>query len=68
MGSGRLSGEKLKRKFASKEGYERKQKIKAGLYRKGFPFDLIDRFLDEHLKIKKNKRWLRRQPLVLFVQ
>ncbi|MGV2620453.1 UNVERIFIED_CONTAM: recombination regulator RecX [Halobacillus marinus] len=43
-------GEKLKRKFASKEGYERKQKIKAGLYRKGFPFDLIDRFLDEHLE------------------
>ncbi|WP_079479374.1 recombination regulator RecX [Halobacillus salinus] len=44
-------GEKLVRKYERKaEGYERKQKIKAALYRKGFPFDLIDRFLDEYME------------------
>ncbi|RDY69997.1 recombination regulator RecX [Halobacillus trueperi] len=44
-------GEKLLRKFKSKaEGYELKQKVKSGLYRKGFTFDLIDRFIDEYVK------------------
>lgn len=44
-------GEKLLRKFQSKaEGYELKQKVKSGLYRKGFPFDLIDRFIDENIE------------------
>ncbi|ASF38554.1 MULTISPECIES: recombination regulator RecX [Halobacillus] len=44
-------GEKLLRKFAHKaEGYELKQKIKTGLYRKGFSFDLIERFLDEYVE------------------
>lgn len=44
-------GEKLLRKFQSKtEGYELKQKIKSGLYRKGFPFDLIDRFIEEYME------------------
>ncbi len=43
-------GEKLLRKFQSKyEGYELKQKVKTGLYRKGFTFDLIDSFMDEYL-------------------
>ncbi|MCA0971822.1 recombination regulator RecX [Halobacillus litoralis] len=43
-------GEKLVRKYERKtEGYELKQKVKAGLYRKGFPFDLIDRFLEEYV-------------------
>ncbi|RWZ51299.1 recombination regulator RecX [Halobacillus fulvus] len=43
-------GEKLLRKYASKaEGFELKQKIKGGLYRKGFAFDLIDRFLEEYV-------------------
>ncbi|MBH0231121.1 recombination regulator RecX [Halobacillus yeomjeoni] len=42
-------GEKLLRKFERKtEGFELKQKIKQGMYRKGFSFDLIDRFLDEY--------------------
>lgn len=42
-------GEKLLRKFERKaEGYELKQKVKSGLYRKGFPFDLIDRFIEEY--------------------
>ncbi|QAS51859.1 recombination regulator RecX [Halobacillus litoralis] len=44
-------GEKLLRKFQSKaEGYELKQKVKSGLYRKGFTFDLIDRFIDEYVE------------------
>ncbi|CDQ20385.1 regulatory protein [Halobacillus karajensis] len=44
-------GEKLLRKFQSKaEGFELKQKIKSGLYRKGFSFDLIDRFMEEKVE------------------
>lgn len=45
-------GEKLLRKFQSKtEGYELKQKVKSGLYRKGFTFDLIDRFIEEYVDV-----------------
>ncbi|MCP3033409.1 recombination regulator RecX [Halobacillus sp. A1] len=45
-----FQGEKLLRKFERKtEGYELKQKLKSGLYRKGFPIDLIDRFIEEYL-------------------
>lgn len=44
-------GEKLLRKHHNKaEGFELKQKIKSGLYRKGFTFDLIDRFIEEHME------------------
>ncbi|WP_066185826.1 recombination regulator RecX [Gracilibacillus timonensis] len=44
-------GEKLIAKFQKKEsGYMLIQKVKAGLYRKGFPVDLIDRFIDEYIK------------------
>ncbi|WFT75907.1 recombination regulator RecX [Halobacillus naozhouensis] len=43
-------GEKLLKKFERKaEGYELKQKIKTGLYRKGFSFDLIERFIEEKI-------------------
>ncbi|GGF23244.1 regulatory protein RecX [Halobacillus andaensis] len=45
-----FQGEKLLRKYERKsEGYELKQKIKSGLYRKGFSFELIDRFIDENV-------------------
>ncbi|WP_138420755.1 recombination regulator RecX [Aquibacillus sediminis] len=44
-------GEKLLRKHERKvEGFELKHKIKAGLYRKGFNFDLIEQFLDEYVR------------------
>ncbi|MDC3425276.1 recombination regulator RecX [Aquibacillus sp. 3ASR75-11] len=43
-------GEKLIRKFNKQsEGSAYKQKVKAGLYRKGFRLEYIDRFLEEHL-------------------
>ncbi|WP_164219855.1 recombination regulator RecX [Virgibacillus sp. YIM 98842] len=43
-------GEKLLRKHGRKlEGYELRHKIKEGLYRKGFPMEIIEKFLDEHL-------------------
>ncbi|SIS48703.1 recombination regulator RecX [Salimicrobium flavidum] len=43
-----LQGEKALRKYEKKaEGYERKQKVMAALYRKGFSSDLIQRFLEE---------------------
>ncbi|MBA2176537.1 recombination regulator RecX [Halobacillus locisalis] len=46
-----FQGEKLIRKFERKaEGHDMKQKIKASLYRKGFPFELIDRFLEEYVE------------------
>ncbi|UOQ92609.1 recombination regulator RecX [Halobacillus shinanisalinarum] len=46
-------GEKLLRKYERKaEGFELKQKIKTGLYRKGFPFDLIDQFIEENIDNK----------------
>ncbi|WP_226585114.1 recombination regulator RecX [Halobacillus litoralis] len=44
-------GEKLVRKYHAKtEGYELKQKVKSALYRKGFPFNLIDRFIEEYVE------------------
>ncbi|MYL35277.1 recombination regulator RecX [Pontibacillus yanchengensis] len=46
-------GEKALRKYASKaEGYELKHKIKGALYRKGFPFELIEQFLDEYVEVE----------------
>lgn len=44
-------GEKLLKKHSQKlTGYELKQKIKEGLYRKGFTFELIHQFVDEYDK------------------
>lgn len=41
-------GEKLYRRHSSKrEGFELEQKIKEGLYRQGFSFDYIGRFIDQ---------------------
>ncbi|WP_071458742.1 recombination regulator RecX [Bacillus massilinigeriensis] len=42
-----IQGEKLKRKYHKLEGFLLRQKIKQGLYQKGFPLDLIDRYIDE---------------------
>ncbi|WP_082234840.1 recombination regulator RecX [Halobacillus massiliensis] len=48
-----FQGEKLLRKYERKaEGYELKQKLKTGLYRKGFSFDDIDRFIEEYVEAK----------------
>ncbi|SDC05103.1 regulatory protein [Pelagirhabdus alkalitolerans] len=42
-------GEKLLKRYRKKhEGYMLTQKLKAGLYQKGFTQDLINRFMDEH--------------------
>jgi regulatory protein len=43
----RYQGEKLRRKYSKLTGYEFGQKMKQGLYQKGFSFDLIERYLDE---------------------
>ncbi|MFD1020615.1 recombination regulator RecX [Thalassobacillus hwangdonensis] len=44
-------GEKILQKYARKaEGYELKHKVKGALYRKGFDFDAIDRFLEEYVE------------------
>ncbi len=44
-------GEKLLRKYAKKEeGMQLKQKLKAALYRKGFGFEEIDRFIEEYVE------------------
>lgn len=40
-------GEKYLRKYRSKPWWEQKQKIKTNLYQKGYPTELINRFLDE---------------------
>lgn len=46
-----FQGEKLVRRHAAKfSGYELRNKIKEGLYRKGFPFDLIERFIEEQIE------------------
>ncbi|UOQ43669.1 recombination regulator RecX [Halobacillus salinarum] len=43
-----FQGEKLLRKHARKySGFELKQKVKSGLYRKGFDREVIDRFIEE---------------------
>ncbi|MGN8646883.1 recombination regulator RecX [Gracilibacillus sp. HCP3S3_G5_2] len=45
-----FQGEKLVTKYQKKNsGYELKQKVKAALFRKGFPADLIERFMEEKL-------------------
>ncbi len=40
-------GDKASRRFSKYSGYEFKQKVKSALYRKGFPMELIDRYLEE---------------------
>ncbi|PLR75990.1 recombination regulator RecX [Bacillus sp. V3-13] len=40
-------GEKLHRKYEKYSGYEYRQKMKQALYRKGFPVELIERYLQE---------------------
>ncbi|MGM0902330.1 MAG: recombination regulator RecX [Bacillota bacterium] len=42
----RFQGEKLQRKHSKLTGFEYKQKIKQGLYNKGFSIDLINRYLE----------------------
>jgi len=43
-------GEKALRKYAQKaEGFELKHKLKGALYRKGFSFELIERFIEEYV-------------------
>lgn len=44
----KFHGEKFHEKYSKRfRGYEYNQKMKQALYRKGFPFDLIERFLEE---------------------
>lgn len=41
-------GEKVWKKYVSKyTGYELKMKVKQALYQKGFPIEIIDRFIEE---------------------
>jgi len=41
-------GEKVWKKYVSKyTGYELKMKVKQALYQKGFPIEVIDRFIEE---------------------
>jgi regulatory protein len=43
----RYQGEKIQRKYSKFEGFEYQQKMKQALYQKGFPFDLIEKYLAE---------------------
>ncbi|KGX88129.1 recombination regulator RecX [Pontibacillus litoralis] len=46
-----IQGEKALRKYRGKaSGYELKYKVKGALYRKGFPFELIEQFMDAFLQ------------------
>lgn len=46
-----MQGEKiLKRKQRKFTGYDLNQQVKMGLYQKGFPLDLIERFINEQVK------------------
>lgn len=46
-----FQGEKLMTKYQKKDtGFTLEQKVKAALYRKGFPTDLIDRFMAEYVE------------------
>ncbi|MDQ0200685.1 recombination regulator RecX [Neobacillus ginsengisoli] len=48
----RFQGEKTHRKFSQFSGFEYEQKMKQTLYRKGFSFELIEKFLAENHEIK----------------
>ncbi|MCR2821992.1 recombination regulator RecX [Lederbergia panacisoli] len=41
-------GDKAHRRYKKFTGFEYKQKMKQALYRKGFPIELIERYLNEH--------------------
>ena len=43
----RFQGEKLHRKYSNLTGFEHDQKIKQALFRKGFSFDLIEKYLTQ---------------------
>ncbi|MGJ7911585.1 recombination regulator RecX [Neobacillus sp. LXY-1] len=43
----RYQGEKIQRKYSGYSGFEYEQKVKQALYRKGFPIELIERYLSE---------------------
>jgi regulatory protein len=43
----RFQGEKILRKYQNLTGFEYQQKVKQALYRKGFSFELIEKYLDE---------------------
>ena len=46
-----LQGEKIWKKYSSKfEGYELRMKTKQFLYQKGFPIEVIERFIEEKEK------------------
>ncbi len=46
-----IQGEKiLKKKVRKYTGYDLTQQVKMALYQKGFPMDLIERFIDEEIK------------------
>lgn len=42
-----IHGEKALRRYSKYTGYEFQQKMKSALYRKGFPIELIERYVDE---------------------
>ncbi|MDN3017680.1 recombination regulator RecX [Paenibacillus sp. BSR1-1] len=46
----KFQGEKAHRKYSQFSGFEYEQKMKQALYRKGFPIDLIERYLAESKK------------------
>jgi regulatory protein len=43
----RFQGEKLQRKYSNLTGFEYEQKIKQALFRKGFSFDLIEKYVTQ---------------------
>jgi regulatory protein len=45
----RFQGEKILRKYHALTGFEYKQKVKQALYRKGFPMELIEKYLAEQM-------------------
>jgi regulatory protein len=45
----RFQGEKILRKYHAFTGFEYKQKVKQALYRKGFPLELIEKYLAEQM-------------------
>ncbi|MED1204982.1 recombination regulator RecX [Heyndrickxia acidicola] len=44
-------GRKAHRRFQKFEGFEYAQKMKQALYRKGFPIELIERFIEENAQV-----------------
>lgn len=47
----KFQGEKLYQKHVKKyEGFQLKQKVMEGLYRKGFHFDMIQQFVEKYME------------------